>query len=628
MLNKAIKAAGWLERRICYAALFLLALIPFTEMILRQFKTAIPASKSIMQHLFLLLGFFAAMLTVKFGEHITITVVQYIKNEKVKRILEIISAFLSVLIVSVMVWNCVCYIRFGLAGKLVAFIPDRVFAVAMPLGFLVIAIRFVLKLPQKWSRLVVLSAIIPGAIAALPAIAKLIWGFEPPEPFYAWVNNLYDLAAVIRLPAILFLIAAAFLGVPIFVVIGGIAMVMLQAAGLEPETASHQIFDALTNADIIAIPLFTLTGFFLSESRAGERLVRTFKVLFGWMPGGIVIATVIICTFFGSFTGDSGVTILALGGILFSILSKNKYPDNFSIGLLTSTGGMGLLFPPSLPIILVASSSMTILHFMNQPTGYNIVHFFIGAIIPGVVLVIAMIIAGLAFSRKIKIPTEKFDSKEALVSLKDSLFEILLPVILIAGYFSGWLTLVETSAVSVIYVLVVEVFIKKDIAVRSIAKVFLKAVPIIGGVLIILAAAKSLSYAIVDSGMPERFTFWVQGAIQSKYVFLLLLNIALLLLGSVMDIFSAIMVVFPLIVPLGYAYGIDPVHLGIIFIINLQVGFLTPPVGLNLFLASYRFEQPFVRICRFVWPYIVIQFAVVLLVTYVPPLATWLVKFF
>jgi tripartite ATP-independent transporter DctM subunit len=239
-----------------------------------------------------------------------------------------------------------------------------------------------------------------------------------------------------------------------------------------------------------------------------------------------------------------------------------------------------------------------------------------------------MIIAGIIFSRKIPIPTEQFDPKEALISLKESMLEILLPLIMVVGYFSGWLSLVETSAVAVIYVVIVEVFIKKDIPFRDISRVFLKAVPIIGGVLMILAMAKALSYAIVDSGLPEHLQLWVQGAVKSKFVFLLLLNLALLLVGSVMDIFSAIMVVFPLVVPLGHVYGIDPVHLGIIFLINLEAGFLTPPLGLNLFLASYRFEQPFIRICRYVLPYIVIRLVIVLLVTYIPPISTWLPLFY
>jgi len=403
---------------------------------------------------------------------------------------------------------------------------------------------------------------------------------------------------------------------------------MLQAAGLEPDAAPLQVFSALTDMDIIAIPLFTLTGFFLSESKAGERLVRAFKAFFGWLPGGMIIAVVIICAFFTSFTGASGVTILALGGILYKILSDNKYSEKFSIGFLTSAGGVGLLFPPSLPIILVAATSNTILHFMNIPIKYNVIDYFIGGIIPGLLLILGMIIAGVILSSKVKIETEPFDGKKALLTFKESFFEILLPFVIMVGYFSGIFTLVEASAVSVIYVIIVEVFIKKDIDVKDIHKVFTKAVPIIGGVLAILAMAKALSYAFVDSGVPETFTTWMQSAVQSKYFFLLLLNLALIVLGCIMDIFSALLVFLPLIVPLGHAYGVDPVHLGIIFIVNLEAGFLTPPVGMNLFLASYRFEKPFMKICGYVLPFLVVRLVIMILVTYVPFFTTFLVNLF
>jgi tripartite ATP-independent transporter DctM subunit len=627
------KASGlfkmsWLEKGICFGALALLALIPMTELVLRQFRMTIPASKAIITHLFLVAGFFAAMLTAQSAKHISITAIQYIKNDRIKQILEFASTLISIVILSILAWDCVSFIKYGLMGRLVGPIPDRIFAIAMPLGYAVIAIRFLLKLDSGWKKVVACAAILIGTAAAFPAIAKLLWGFEPPEPFFSWINNLYDAAAFARVPAIVFLILAAFTGMPIFAAIGGIALVMLQAAGLEPEAVPIQIFSALTNIDIIAIPLFTLTGFFLSESRAGERLVHTFKAFFGWMPGGMVIAAVIICAFFTSFTGASGVTILALGGILHVILVENKYSERFSIGLLTSVGGIGLMFPPSLPIILVATTSGMILHFMNIPSDYSIIHYFIGAIIPGIILMLAMIIAGIVISTKVKMPVEKFNIKEALHSLKESVFEILLPIILVLGYFSGRLTLLEASALSVIYVIVVEVFINKDIAITGISKVFSKAVPIIGGVLAILAAAKAISYAFVDSGVPENFAFWMQSTIHSKLVFLLLLNVALLITGCVMDIFSAILVLLPLIVPLGHVYGIDPVHLGIIFIVNLEIGFLTPPVGLNLFLASYRFEKPFVQVCRSVLPFLLVQLTVLLLVTYVPWLSTWLIRFF
>ena len=619
---------SWLENLICFGSLSVLTLLPFTELVLRHFKLIIPNSNFLIIHFFLVAAFFAAMLTAKDRAHISITAVQYIRNDKVKSILFFICTVISVFLLSILAWNCISFIKYALMGRWIGFVSDRIFAVAIPLGFAVIAVRFIIGLQSRRKRVIASAAVLLGSFAALPAIAKIIWGFEPPEPFFSWVNYLYDTAILIKIPAIIILILAGLAGMPVFAAIGGIAMIMFQAAGREPEVAAIQIYSALTDSDIIAIPLFTLTGFFLSESKAGERLVRTFKIFFGWMPGGIIIATVIICAFFTSFTGASGVTILALGGILFTILSENKYSERFSIGMLTSAGSTGLMFPPSLPIILVASSSNTILHFMNIPIQYNIIHYFIGAIIPGIILVLAMIVTGYVLSAKVKIPVEKFILKDAAQSLKESFFEILLPIILVFGYFSGILTLVEVSAVSVIYVVIIEVFVKKDIPVSGITNVFKKAVPIIGGILAILAMAKALSYAFIDSGVPDTFTFWMQNTVSSKILFLLLLNFVLLLLGCVMDIFSAILVLLPLVVPLGNAYGIDPLHLGIIFVINLEAGFLTPPVGMNLFLASYRFNKPFMHVCSYVLPFLLVRLVVVLLVTYLPWLSTWLVKFF
>jgi tripartite ATP-independent transporter DctM subunit len=399
---------------------------------------------------------------------------------------------------------------------------------------------------------------------------------------------------------------------------GGLVLILLEAAAIPVDVVATDIYSALTNDSIIAIPLFTLVGFFLSESRAGNRLVNAFRSLFSWLPGGIIVATVIICAFFTSFTGASGVTILALGGILFTILSGHvKYPEKFSIGLLTSVGSIGLLFPPSLPLILVGAL-----------TGTSIFHMLAGGIIPGVILVAAVTVFGVAFSVKTGIPVEKFDPKKAILALKDSALEIMLPFFLITGYFTGLLTLVEIGAAAVLYIFIVEALIHRDIALRDIPQVFLKAVPIIGGVLAILALSQSLSYYIVDTNAPANLADWMQQSIRSKHLFLILLNLALLVVGCLMDIFSAILIVLPLLVPLAEAYGVEPVHLGIIFITNLEVGFLTPPVGLNLFLASYRFKKSFVDICRYVFPFLIIQLVVVLLVTYVPWLSTYLTRFF
>jgi tripartite ATP-independent transporter DctM subunit len=365
---------------------------------------------------------------------------------------------------------------------------------------------------------------------------------------------------------------------------------------------------------MVAIPLFTLAGFILSESRAGERLVRTFQSLFGWLPGGLIIATVIICAFFTSFTGASGVTILALGGILYTVLTKNsRYSEKFSIGLLTASGSIGLLFPPSLPIILTGSITQT-----------NIAHLFLGGIFPGLILVAVMILAGIFFVGGTKVKRIPFNIKYAAVSVKESLPEIILPVFLIVGYFTGTFSLVEIGAFAALYVFVVEVFITRDIKLRNIFAVFQKAVPITGGILAILALSQALSYYIVDTQAPEIFAQWMHNTVQSKFVFLLLLNLALLVVGCLVDIFSAILIVLPLVMPLGAAFGISQVHMGIIFLVNLEAGFLTPPVGLNLFLASYRFKQPFVTICRQAFPFLIIQLIVVALVTYLPVMSEFL----
>jgi tripartite ATP-independent transporter DctM subunit len=332
----------------------------------------------------------------------------------------------------------------------------------------------------------------------------------------------------------------------------------------------------------------------------------------------MIIATVIICAFFTSFTGASGVTILALGGILYTILvDKAKYPEVFTIGLLTGVGGIGLLFPPSLPLLLVGATTMT-----------NTIHLFAGGVIPGIILVLAMIILGIIASIKHKLPRERFDLKQAALSFKGAIWEILLPILLIVGYFTGILSLIEIGAAAVVYIFVIEVLVHRDIKIKDLPKVFSKAVPIIGGVLAILAFSQALFDYIVDTQAPENLARWFHAAIESKFLFLLLLNLSLLVVGCLMDIFSAILVVLPLIVPLGQAYGIDPVHLGIIFLVNMEVGFLTPPVGMNLFLATYRFKKPFLDICRYVLPFLFIQLAVVFLVTYIPILTTWLPGFF
>jgi len=609
-----------IEESLCMGSLIFMALIPVMESIARLFfRTGVPFSAGLTGQLLLFSGMLAGLICTRNETHLSISLVQYIpegsKKQKLKSFCCIVSAFVAI----VVAWSSVSFIKIGLESKMIGFLPSRLFAMIIPVSYGFIALRFARRANfSGWKIIFPVLAILLGTIASFPVIAKIIWGFDMSDAVFELCDKFYIFTMYAKVPFIVVLVIAALGGTPLFIVIGGLSLLLMSAAGGEMDAVAADIYSALTSHNIIAIPLFTVVGFFLSESKAGERLVNVFRCFFSWLPGGIILVSVIICAFFTSFTGASGVTILALGGILYSILSEHlKYPQKFSVGLLASVGSIGLLFPPSLPLILVGTVSQT-----------NIFHLFLGGIIPGLILVLAMVVFGIIISVRVKIPLEKFEPRKAFSALKGSILEILLPVFLIAGYFTGILSLVEVGAAAVLYVFIVEVFINRDIKAAEIKKVFDKAVPIIGGVLMILALAKALSSFIIDTQAPANIARWMQSAFTSKYLFLLLLNLVLLVVGCLMDIFSAILVVLPLIIPLSQAYGVDPVHLGIIFIVNLEVGYLTPPVGLNLFLASYRFKMPFVDICRYVFPFLIVQLAVVLLVTYIPFLSTFLVRFF
>jgi tripartite ATP-independent transporter DctM subunit len=609
-----------IENWACFLSFIIMALLAAAEAAARIFfNSGIPASSGFLIHLLLLGGMLAGMITTRSEEHLSIALVQYFPHPGLKRRLHILTNLLAALISTAIACCGPAFIRIGLTGETVGFIPDRVFALIIPAAYLVIAIRFARHTGlQGWKRIFPVLAIVLGCVLSFPSLAKFIWEYDIPPLARGFCDLLYTLSLTLKIPAIVLLLLCALGGLPIFVVMGGLVLLLLESSAIPVDVVATDIYSALTNESIIAIPLFTLVGFFLSESKAGLRLVACFRSLFSWIPGGMIIATVLICAFFTSFTGASGVTILALGGILYSILAEHVgYPQKFSIGLLTSVGSIGLLFPPSLPLILVGAM-----------TGTDIFRMLAGGLIPGIILVLAVIVFGIAISLRTKIPVEPFKLSPALGSLKGAIWEILLPFLLVAGYFLGILSLVEIGAAALIYIFFIEVLLHRDIPLKKTPAVFLKAAPIIGGILAILALSQSLSYYIVDTNAPAELAEWMRETVESRYIFLLLLNLALLVVGCLMDIFSAILIVLPLITPLGAAYGIDPVHLGVIFIINLELGFLTPPVGLNLFLASYRFQKPFVEICRHVFPFLLIQLVVVMLVTYVPFLSTFLAGYF
>jgi tripartite ATP-independent transporter DctM subunit len=620
-----------IEDNVCNIVLILIALFPAAEAVLRflsgiffgfniRVPNGVPGSSEIVTHLLLAAGIIAGMIATREKEHLSIGLIQYITNKKIKAGLLTITNMLSAFITTILVFCSAVFVKITLSPggseqRMIGFIPEQIFSFVLPLGFAIMAYRFAraASANRKGIALSILPVVI-GLVCSIPMFLKFIWELDLPD-FAGDISNYFVSAAdFVKIPVIIFIVVLALAGTPLFIVIVALSLILYESEAIPVDAIITNVNISFTQSDFVAIPLFSLVGFFLSESKAGERLVETFKSFFGWFSGGMIIITVFLCAFFTTFTGASGVTILALGGILYSILSeKASYPQKFSIGLLTSSGSVGLLFPPSLPIILVGVT-------MQQ----NLLKYFAAGIIPGFLLIAAMVVFGIFVSVKTKIPVEHFSIKRAARSVKNSFFEILLPVLLLTGFFSGKLLLIEIGAAALIYVFIVEVFITHDIALRDVYKVFAKAVPIIGGILSIIAVSKALSDYIVSTQAPEIFARWLQTAITSKYLFLLILNLALLVVGCLMDIFSATMVVLPLIIPLGLAYGVNPIHLGIIFLINLETGFLTPPVGLNLFLSSYRFKKPFVEICRAVLPFLLIQLVVVLLVTYIPELSTLL----
>jgi tripartite ATP-independent transporter DctM subunit len=606
------------EDGLCWFSLACLTLLPAANALLRAvFNSRFPAAPPLIAHLLLVVGLLSGMICSRTGEHLSIGLFHFIRSETIRRRFAIWNDLLSAFLAVIFLWCSVSFIRVGLYPvQYVGFIPDRVFALVMPLGFGVMAFRFARQTDLAGAlRILPFLALALGTLCSAPAIFKFIWGINLPDFAWAVTDGFCVVAAAVKLPVLMLLILSALSGAPLFVVIGGTALILLQSSWGEIDITANQIYTALTQNSLAAIPLFTLAGFILSESRAGERLVAAFKGLFGWLPGGMILVTVVLCAFFTSFTGASGVTILALGGILYTVLSG--YPDRFIIGLLTASGSIGLLFPPSLPILLVGATTRT-----------NTVHLFLGGLLPGIILVMATVILGIVVSFKTKIPLEPFRIREAARGIKGAWMEMLLPFLLIAGYFTGALSLVELSAAAVLYVFVAEVFVRGELSLKAMPRVFAKAVPIMGGILSIMALAQALSFYIVDSQLPEQFARWMQQTVSSKWLFLLFLNLALLVTGCLIDIFSAIWIILPLIMPFCAVYGIDPVHMGIIFLVNLEAGFLTPPVGLNLFLASYRFNKPFVETSRNVLPFLAIQLVVVLLVTYIPALSVWGAKVF
>ncbi len=416
----------------------------------------------------------------------------------------------------------------------------------------------------------------------------------------------------------LLLLALALLGAPLFAVIAAGAILAFGRADIDQIAVAMEMYRIADTPVLLAIPLFTFAGFILGESRAPNRLVRLSDAVLGWMPGGLAVIALVTCALFTAFTGASGVTIVAMGALLYPALRDAGYRENFSLGLVTTSGSLGLLFAPSLPLILYGIVAEV-----------SVDRLFIAGILPGSLMVLALGLWSFREGRFLQhsaAARPAFSAREAAAAVRAAIWEIPLPIIVLGGVYSGFFAVSEAAAVTVVYVLIVEMLIYREIPFKALPGIMRESMVLVGGILVILGASLASTNAMIDAQIPMKLFDFVTAHVSSKLTFLILLNIFLLVLGTMLDVFSALIIVVPLLLPLAAGYGIEPIHLGMIFLANMQIGYCTPPVGMNLFIASYRFDKPIVMLYRATLPWLLILFACVLVITYWPWLSMVLVR--
>ena len=413
----------------------------------------------------------------------------------------------------------------------------------------------------------------------------------------------------------LLLMVAAISGAPLFVVISAVALLWFYFMGIDLSIVIIEMYRLASNPLLIALLFFAFAGYILAESGAGKRLVKLSTAIFGCVRGGLAVVALLSCAFFTALTGASGITIVALGGLLLPALLEDRYPEDFSLGLLTSSGSLGLLFPPSLPMIIY-----------GVVAGVSIPQLFLAGLIPGILLVVLLAIYSMYKGVRGECRIISFNSRELLDTTRETIWEILLPVVVFGGIYSGFLAVSEAAVVTVVYVLAVALLINRDVKLSQMPTIVVKTVVMVGSIIIILGAALAFNSLLIDQQVPSKILLWIQGHVESKFLFLLILNIFLLLVGCVLDVYSALVIVAPLIVPIAQGYDINLLHLGIIFLTNLQIGYSTPPIGMNLFIASLRFEKSVLRLGAASLPFLGILLVALLIITFAPGLSLLLVR--
>jgi len=566
--------------------------LPLAEVLLRRlFSTGIPGSAPFAAHLTLIAGMVGAAIAAREGKLLSLATGTLLPEGRLRHAAAIVAALVGALVTTILALGGLRLLQVHREGakEIALGIPVWIADLAFPIVFGLIALRLIWRCaPSTLGRAVAVLGLVAGWwLSGHPDVLL-------DQPAWPWIG---------------LLVGAAILGMPIFALLGGSAVILFLIQGDSPANAVIGSYDQLTSADLPAIPLFTLAGFLLAEGKASERLLGLFRAFFGWAPGGTAVVTATLCAFFTVFTGGSGVTILALGGLLLPALLKDGYREQFSLGLLTASGSLGLLFPPALPLILYGIVA-----------GVAIGDLFIGGLLPGVLMLALVAALGVREGLLSGSPRTRFRGGEAAAALWQAKWELMMPVVIL-GSLLGGATTVQSAALAALFALVVQRFVQRDLrSARDVLRVMSDSISVVGGVLIILAVAVGFTTYLIDAQVPARMVEWAQGNVHSQAAFLLALNGFLIIVGCLMDIFSAIVVVVPLIVPIAAVFGVHPVHLGIIFVANLELGYLTPPVGLNLFLSSYRFGKPVLQIARASLPMLLVLAVGVLLITYLPGL--------
>jgi len=422
--------------------------------------------------------------------------------------------------------------------------------------------------------------------------------------------------------AIILLLLLMFCGAPLFAVILGASLLGFYANEVDLSVVAIELYNIAETPLLSSLPLFTFAGYLLSESNTSQRMLRLVKATFGWMPDGLAIVAVIACAVFTALTGASGVTIVALGALLLPSLIKAGYKERFSLGLITSSGSMGLLLPPSIPLILYG----IIVQQVGAGASFDFDELILSGVLPGLLMIFVMSAYILWVHRAEPVERTEFKWPELKVALRQASWELPLPILILVGIFSGVMAVSEVAAIAALYVLLIEVIIYREIKLNQLPDIVTRAMIMVAGIILILGCSMAFTNFLIDAQVPNMIFDWIKEHIDSKWTFLLLLNVFLLFLGAILDIFAALVIVVPLIIPVALGFGIHPIHLGIIFLANMQIGYFTPPVGMNLFIASYRFKRPVNELYQASFPFMIVLLGVVLLITYWPALSLFFVE--